>query len=85
MWDHVVSVHDGAMTDNVMEDFQFRVQGHFRDCLSGQLDEAVRLRMAEGAGRVVGDMAEGASGSVIVLNRKDEHYQPKTVQYNFFN
>ena len=85
MWDHAVQCHDGVISQEIRQDFTFRLQGVFRDCLSRQLDEAVRLRMAESHGSVVGDRAEGAGGGVVVINRKDEHYQPKVVQYNFFN
>ena len=84
MWDHAVQCHDGVISQEIRQDFTFRLQGVFRDCLSRQLDEAVRLRMAESHGSVVGDRAEGAGGGVVVINRKDEHYQPKVVQYNFF-
>ena len=41
--------------------------------------------MVENHGKVVGDRGEGVGGTVVMLNRKDEHYQPKMVQCNFFN
>ena len=85
MWDHTVSHHQGVINQDPSSDFQFRLQGVYRDCLSRQLDEAVRIRMAEDCGRVVGDQGEGVGGRVQVLNRKEEHYQPKTVNYCFYN
>ena len=85
MWDHAVSNHAGVISPDLADDYQFTVQGSFRDCLSRQLDEAVRIRMAENHRRVVRDRGEGVGGTFVMLNRKDEHYQPKTVQCNFFN
>ena len=41
------------------DDYQFRVQGSFRKCLSRQLDEAVRIRMVENHGRVVRERGWG--------------------------
>ena len=55
-----------------------------RDPLSRQLDEAVRIGMVEGHRKVLGDRSEGVGGSTFVLNRKDEHYEPKVVHYNFY-
>ena len=49
-----------------------------------QLDEAVRIDMAERYGRVLGDRSEGVGGTSVVLNRKEEHYNPKVVHYNFY-
>jgi hypothetical protein len=85
MWDHSVNCHAGVISPNPADDYQFRVQGSFRDCLSRQLDEAVRIMMVENHGRVVGDRGEGVGGVIVMLNRKEEFYQPKTVQCNFFN
>ena len=84
MWDHTVSHHGGVISQNIRQDYTFRQQGLFRDPLSRQLDEAVRIGMVEGHGKVLGDSAEGVGGAAVVLNRKEEHYQPKVVHYNFY-
>ena len=84
MWDHAIEHHEGTISQNIRQDFTFRLQGIFKDCLSRQLDEAVRIGMAERHGRVLGDKCEGVGGTVVVLNRKEEHYTPKVVQYNFY-
>ena len=84
MWDHAVEHHDGMISQNIRQDYTFRLQGTFRDCLSRQLDEAVRIDMAERYGRVLGDRSEGVGGTSVVLNRKEEHYNPKVVHYNFY-
>ena len=84
MWDHTQSHHNAAISQDFRQDFTFRLQGVFRDPLSRQLDEAVRIGMVEGHGKVLGDRSEGVGGSAVVLNRKDEHYQPKVVHCNFY-
>ena len=84
MWDHTESHHGGVISQNIRQEYTFRQQGLFRDPLSRQLDEAVRISMVEGRGKVLGDRAEGVGGAAVVLNRKEEHYQPKVVHYNFY-
>ena len=80
MWDHTVETHNGEISDNPREDFQFRVVGVFRDCLSRQLEEAVRLESIENGGLRLGDKLRR---KVVSLNRKEEHYQPRLVRPNF--
>ena len=84
MWDHTESHHDGVVSQNIRQDYTFRMQGVFGDCLSRQLDEAVRMNMVEMHGKVVGDRSEGVGGRVVMLNRKEEFYQPKVVHCNFY-
>ena len=84
MWNHAVEHHDGMISQNIRQDYTFRLQGTFRDCLSRQLDVAVRIDMAERYGRVLGDRSEGVGGTSVVLNRKEEHYNPKVVHYNLY-
>ena len=52
----------------------------FKDCLSRQLEEAVRIDSVEQSGRRVGDRS---GRKVMSLNRKEEHYQPRLVRPNF--
>ena len=80
MWDHTLEAHSGVLSSNPRDDYQFRVVGAFRDCLSRQLDEAVRLDSVEQRGYRVGDKFRR---QVVSLNRKEEHYQPRLVRPNF--
>ena len=80
MWDHTVEVHGGQISDNHRDDYRFRIVGVFRDSLSRQLDEAVRIESVEQRGRRVGDKK---AEKVVSLNRKEEHYQPRLVRPNF--
>ena len=80
MWDHTESHHDGVISHNIRQDYTFRLQGVFGDCLLRQLDEAVRINMVELQGKVVGDRSEGVGGRAVMLNRKEEYYQPKIVE-----
>ena len=68
MWDHTVETHNGVISDNPREDFQFRVE------------EAVRLESIENGGLRLGDKLRR---KVVSLNRKEEHYQPRLVRPNF--
>ena len=54
--------------------------GVFKDCLSRQLEEAVRIDSVEQSGRRGGDRS---GRKVISLNRKEEHYQHRLVRPNF--
>ena len=75
MWDHTESHHDGVISQNISQDYSFRLQGVFGYCLSRQLDEAVRINMVEMHGQVVGNRSEGVGGRTVMLNRKEEFYQ----------
>ena len=80
MWDHTVEVHGGQISDNHRDDYRFRIVGVFRDSLSRQLDEAVRIESVEQRGRRVGDKK---AEKIVSLNRKEEHYQPRLVRPHF--
>ena len=80
MWDHTLDAHGGHISDNPREDYRFRLVGVFKDCLSRQLEEAVRIDSVEQSGRRVGDRS---GRKVMSLNRKEEHYQPRLVRPNF--
>ena len=85
MWDHLVEEHGGVPGPDHHEDFTFRLLGSFRDCLSRQVDEAVRLEMVQLLGRVLGDRGEGVGGRTVkVLNGRGEYFQPKIVQHMFY-
>ena len=57
--------HEGRPGQDYREDFTFRLLGAFRDCLSRQTDEAVRLEMVEIYGKLPGDNREGAWGRIV--------------------
>ena len=80
MWDHVVEVHQGVISQDPHKDFNFQLMGSFTDPLSRQLDESVRIGMVNSHGKVLGDRWPGR---VVLLNRKDEHYQPRLVLPSF--
>ena len=80
MWDHTSEAHGGVISENHKEDYAFRLVGQFRDCLSRQLEEAIRIDSVEQSGRRLG---ERSKKEVKSLNRKEEHYQPKLVRPNF--
>ena len=74
--------YQGVISQDKANDCTFKVVGSFGDPLSRQLDESVRIGMVMNMGRVLGDT--GGSRSVL-LNRKDEHYQPRMVLPTFSN
>ena len=80
MWDHVEEVHQGVISQDPAHDFNFQLMGSFKDPLSRQLDESVRIAMVYNYGKVVGDRWPGRT---VLLNRKDEHYQPRMVLPSF--
>ena len=80
MWDHTVEVHGGEISENPRDDYKFRIVGVFRDSLSRQLDEALRIESVEQRGKRIGDKSVE---KVVSLNRKEEHYQLRLVRPNF--
>ena len=80
MWDHTLEMHGGEISENLRDDYKFRILGVFRDSLSRQLDEALRIESVEQRGERIGDKGVGKVES---LNRKEEHYQPRLVRPNF--
>ena len=56
--------------------------GSFKDCLSRQTDEAVRLEMVEQYRKVLGDRGDGVGGSIVETgDGRGEFFQPKIVQH----
>ena len=75
-----MEMHGGQISENHRDDYKFRIVGVFRDSLSRQLDEALRIESIEQRGRRIGDKS---GEKVASLNRKEEHYQPRLVRPNF--
>ena len=55
MWDHTVEAHGGQVSENHRDDYKFRIVGVFRDSLSRQIDEALRIESVEKRGKRIGD------------------------------
>ena len=55
MWEHVKERHGGSPGQDHREDFTFNLLGIFRDYLSRQTGEAVRLEMVELYNKVLGN------------------------------
>ena len=71
MWKHTRDVHGGLMGDQEgKKDYHFTVSGCFRKCLQRQLEEGLRIRMAENDG-------------CVLLNSKNEWFTPKLVETIF--
>ena len=51
----VVEAHGGEICENQIDHYRFRIVGVFRDCLSMQLDEALRIESLEQRGKRIGD------------------------------
>ena len=68
MWSHARDHHGGSLgPDEGAKDFKMEFEGSFRDPMSRQVDEAVRMRLC----------------GCELMNGKGEYYQPKTVQTIF--
>ena len=55
----------GEISENPRDDYKFRIVGAFRDSLSRQLDEALRIESVEQRGKSL--------EKIMSLNRKEEH------------
>ena len=67
MWEHTRGVHGGLMGgQGGLLDYKFNVSGTFRKCLQRQVDEGLRMRIAEDDGKVL-------------LNSKNEWFTPRLV------
>ena len=76
LWDHTVDRHMGVIGQAPGSDFRFQLEGTFRDSLSRQLEESVRIEIVHHHGQVVGDRWPGRT---VLLNSKEEHYQSRVV------
>ena len=77
--------HGGSHGQKYREDFSFRLIGSFRDSLSRQAGEAVRLELVELLGSVLGDKGDGVgSKTVKILKRRGEYFQSMIVKHVFY-
>ena len=78
MWDHTVLAHGGIPSVNPQDEFQFRITGSFKDPLTREQEEAVRIIFMIEKGTIKGERGEGMApaGVITNLNRKEEHFNP---------
>ena len=78
MWDHTVLAHGGVPSENPEDEFQFRITGSFKDPLTREQEEAVRIIFMIEKGNIKGERGEGMApaGVITNLNRKEEHFLP---------
>ena len=87
MWSHARDLHGGCLgPENGANDYLMKVDSLFRDTLSRQVDEDVRMRMF---GWGDDDMRKRQSENIknlpmcTLMNGRGEYYQPKTVRTMF--
>ena len=80
MWDHIMELDQGVISQDLSLDYNFQLMGSFRDPLYRQLDESVRIAIVHNHGKV---LADSWPGRTEILNRKNEHYQSRVVLPSF--
>ena len=55
MWDHTIRSHGGIPSNNPRDEFQFRITGSYKDPLSRQQTEAVRILILKLKVNIIGD------------------------------
>ena len=85
MWTHTRDHHGGEVgQDNGITDYSLKVEGRFKDTLTRQVDEDVRLR--ESGWGLQDDLWLGCGKSgpkCVLLNGNGNYYKPKSVQTQF--
>ena len=84
MWNHTKSVHGGIPgADNGAGDYQMYLDGSFRDPLTRQVDEDVRMRV--GLEELVKQRCKDRSSdrNIELMNSKNEYFKPKSVITTF--
>ena len=80
MCDYTVEVPRDVINQDPRMDYNFQLMGSFRDPLSRQLEECVRIAIVHNDGKVLVDRRPGRTE---ILNKKDEHCQPRVVLPSF--
>ena len=85
MWQHTVSHHNGVVGEmGGAKDYSWNLHGTFTKPLERQVDEMVRLLIAESCG--LGALGgRGWGGKTVTLNSRGEYYRPRIMTYNFNN
>ena len=82
MWSHTRDHHDGDIgPENGSTDYKVEVERVFRDTMTRQIDEAVRMRS-----RGWGEQAQrrnAGTAKCVLMNGKEAFYKPKIVQTIF--
>jgi hypothetical protein len=77
MWDHSLEAHQGQVSGDPSQDYQFRITGQFKEPLTRLLSEATRIIF----GRIGKSTEDRGQGTVItvgaILNRKGGHFAPR--------
>lgn len=79
MADHTRSHHNGVVSKDHHDDYDFFLVTTKEKPLERQLEEAVRIRMASSRGMVMMGKTKMKVAKSL-LNRKGEHYSPKLIQ-----
>ena len=80
MWDHHCQVHGGGQ-DVTKEHYSFQVVKQFRDSMTRQQEEAIRIQIAIQSDRDITN--NGNTVPIKLLNRKSEYFAPR--KRNLFN
>ena len=84
MWNHTKHIHGGVPgPNNGEDDYQMFLDGSFRDPLTRQVDEDVRMRVGvvEVARRRCKD--RNCDINVQLMNTRNEYFKPKSVMTTF--
>ena len=84
MWNHTKNIHRGVPgPNNGEDDYQMFLDGSFRDPLTRQVDEDVRMRVGvvEVARRRCKD--RNCDINVQLMNTRNEYFKPKSVITTF--
>ena len=83
MWSHTRDHHDGAIgPGNGSADYKLEIEGVFRDTMTRQIDEAVRMR-SRGWGEEQRRSPSTETPRCVLMNGKEAFYKPKIVQTIF--
>ena len=84
MADHTRDSHNGVMSADPLDDYEFGCTGSFSKPLNRQIYENLRITRAENTGKVkVGRKAWKVG--LPLLNRKHEYWAPRTMSFSFSN
>ena len=83
MWSHTRDHHYGAIgPGNGSADYKLEIEGVFRDTMTRQIDEAVRMR-SRGWGEEQRRSPSTETPRCVLMNGKEAFYKPKIVQTIF--
>ena len=82
IWDHFNARHKDDLEFNPEKDIKFSVLSIFRDPMSRQLMEAVKIQRAQDKGTFQAQGEEVVQ--VLSLNRKYEHFAPQQRREKFY-